>query len=211
MLLFAVIEPAHAIVDAFGIQGSYGYVNAHGTETDIDWKPGPVFSVGITAERMFSKRFGIQSGLIFSDNKIDLSSFNAGETYIFDNSHFMMLSLPVLIVNSFNAGWFSFCLQYGLTPGYMLINEFNFTDTSTQTEGVHENTHDLWYFQLAATAGITFRFRVGRFTDFYTGIMGNYHLTEIVRNAEGENSRFYSALVTAGFMFRTDVFPPREK
>lgn len=87
--LSLVYGTAENIVDIHGVKGDFGY-NA-----------GNAALFGLSYVRSLTGSFSIESGIIFSDNKTQLTSIQGGRGEFIYNEHIKMLSLPILLRRNF--------------------------------------------------------------------------------------------------------------
>lgn len=193
---------------SFGFTGFYGYSDMHSKDTaGVD--PGFCAGGGLVFEKMFSDRFGFRSGIEYGYSRIDFVMSGAYASSFDATWSFQKILVPLQLITSFNAGSFSVNLLTGINYGYIFISEMS-TDTAVIIDTHNDDAKKyINSNQFALSAGILLRFRFTRFTDFFMGAEGDYFLTNLLNHDSGADGTInvMEARFTAGWMFRTGIFP----
>ena len=198
---------------SFGFTGTGGLSELFPRSCDVETdKPGFTAGGGLVFEKMFSNLMGLHSGIIYryieNDITVDDSTNPLEATWSFHT-----VTIPFLMILSANTENFSFNLLAGVS--YINIIDSTIKNRSTLVYDM-ESQKGLSFInphQAAATAGINLKFRITKFSDFFIGIIGDFHPTNIFRSDHGNDEylHIYGGRVMTGIMFRTDVFPIHDK
>lgn len=198
---------------SFGLTGTAGFNGFLSRGIDLDNNYiGFSAGGGLVFEKMFSNRLGLHSGLVYRYMENDLMSEDPIEPLDL-NWSFHTLTIPFLMILAASTDSFSF----NLLAGFSYINIFDSSIRNRSfSPGNLESQNALSVInphQVAVTAGINFKFKVSKFSDFFVGIIGDFNPTNLFRADHGENEylHIYGARIMTGFMFRTDVFPIPKK
>jgi hypothetical protein len=94
-------------------------VDIHGAIGDFGYNAGNAALFGVSYIRSLTGSFSIESGMIFSDNKTQLTSILAGRGGFIYNEHIKMLSLPILLRRNFlKYFYFNFGLNVDMETNY---------------------------------------------------------------------------------------------
>ena len=187
---------------SIGFAGSYGINSAYTVRGDDDWSLDNGWHGGLVFEKMFSNRIGMHSGFWYSDARYsfgkDVTDTSGGYT------HIKSLSLPLDLILAFNGSMVSFNILTGINLLHIIDAKMYFDDGSDSADVLG----DLNYFNMAFELGFQLKFRAGRFSDIFIGVTGDINMLNTVRNSH-DNDYFllWNSRVTAGFLFRTDLFP----
>ncbi len=194
---------------AFGFTGTAGINGLHPRKSDIKSdNPGLTAGGGLVFEKMFTNRLGFHSGVVYRYIESDLKD---DAVNLLDASwSFHTITIPFLMIISGETESGSI----NLLAGFSYINIFDSTlknrDPYTASgKALSEiNPH-----QVAATVGINMKLQVTKFSDFFAGIIVDFHPTNLFRTDHGnsEHLHLYGARIMTGFMFRTDLFPIPKK
>lgn len=193
---------------AIGIAVKGGITNTYMKEIEGIDADGTGFNAGggLIIEKMFTNRFGIHTGLFYEYSR---TYFEMDEG-LGDNTDAewssQSISLPMLFITSFNSEIVSLNLLCGFTYRNIFISDMQ------KDENDHLTTDNALKYinsnQLGPTLGITLKFRVTRFTDFFIGAEGTYFTTNLLRNPDDSDSiHLYESSLITGWMFRTELFP----
>jgi len=163
--------------------------------------PGYNFGGGLVIEKMFSNRFGFNTGFIYNYSTVDFTMDTIEAEW---ENH--ILSIPFRLITSFNSGIFSFNLLTGIRYSHVFNSEMTDKKDAATDDGLRHVDSN----QLAINAGINLKFRVGKYHDLFIGIETNFYPTDLVRNHGSyydESMHYYNANITAGYMIRTNIFP----
>lgn len=198
---------------SFGFTGTAGLNGLFSRGSDVETEnPGLTAGGGLVFEKMFTNRLGLHSGIVYRYIEND---FKAGTTMIPLEAEwfFHTMTIPFLMIISANRENYSF----NLLAGFSYINIFDSTiknrsplvyDMESQNALSAINPH-----QAAVTAGINLKLKVTKFSDFFFGVIGDFHPTSLFRSDHGNNEylHIYGVRIMTGYMFRTDLFPIPEK
>jgi len=196
-------EDAHNI--SFGLAGSFGIFSAFSTSDDFTWKADYGWQAGFIVEKMFSSHFGIHSGFWYTDARIGFDSNSDGFVTSDAYTQIKSISMPLDVISSFNVSFFSVNFLSGLTFAHILKSEMHYNDAGVKKSV--DVLYDMNYFQLGINLGLTFKFRVGKFTDLFFGEIFDLYLLDTVKDSNNGKSNMYDMRTVAGFLLRTDVFP----
>ncbi len=197
---------------AFGFTGTAGINGLLPRKSDIKSDaPGLTAGGGLVFEKMFTNRLGFHSGAVYRYIENDFHSNDANQ--IDASWSFHTITIPFLMIISGNTESGSI----NLLAGFSYINIFDSTikntdsliyDVESEKALSRINPH-----QVAATVGINMKVQVTKFSDFFAGIIVDFHPTNLFRADHGKNEylHIYGARVMTGFMFRTDLFPIPKK
>jgi len=200
---FSQKEDAHNI--SFGLAGSFGMFNAFSTDDDMSWNMDYGWGAGFIVEKMFSSHFGIHSGFWYTDARIGFDSNSDGFVTTDAYTQFSSISMPLDVISSFNISFFSVNFLSGITFAQIMESKMYYTDAGV--EKTVDVLYDMNYFQFGINLGLTFKFRVGKFTDIFFGEIFDLYLLDTVQDSNNGKSNLYDLRSVAGFLFRTDVFP----
>lgn len=94
-------------------------VDIHGVKGDFGYNAGNATLFGLSYVRSLTGSFSIESGIIFSDNKTQLTSIQAGRGDFIYNEHIKMLSVPILLRRNFlKYFYFNFGLNIDMETNY---------------------------------------------------------------------------------------------
>ena len=194
---------------SFGFTGTAGINGLLPRKSDIKSDTlGLTAGGGLVFEKMFTNRLGFHSGAVYRYMESD---FKDDATNLLDASwSFHTITIPFLMIISGNTESGSI----NLLAGVSYINIFDSTiknrDPYTKSAKVLSeiNPH-----QVAATVGINMKLQVTKFSDFFAGIIVDFHPTNLFRVDHGDKEylHLYGARVMTGVMFRTDLFPIPKK
>lgn len=195
---------------SFGIEGDFGITNALKRKGSLDFRPGLSFGGGFVFEKMFNNRTGIHSGLGYNYT-IEKFSMGMGSSTTNNKFYMQQVNLPLYLITSFNAKNVSFNLLYGLNFGHIFYAKITTDDPAAELKGADILKY-LNYNQIGAAAGFRFVFRIGEFTDFYAGVMGEFNATTLFSTSGNSNDvqHMYAARGIIGVLMRTNVFPMQE-
>ncbi len=174
----------------------------HNMENVESEGPGYNAGGGLAIEKMFSNRFGINTGLVYSYVNIDF--LMDGTTDAIWTYH--MITIPFRLITSFNTENFSL----NLLSGIKYTNIFKSEMKNESTSEIDDSYRFVTANQIALSAGINFKFRVGKYHDLFIGIEGDFYPTNMIRQKDSyysESMHHCSVNLTAGYLIRTNIFP----
>jgi hypothetical protein len=190
---------------AGGLFGVYN-VNSYGNDK-MDWDPGLGYGGGIVFESMFSKTFGIHSGLWFYHSTLILNfpeKDTGSDEKIKHTIKSNMLNIPVYLITSIDSSVVTFNLLYGLTFSYIAESYMKPTPEENGQNSYSNVKKYLGYGQIGAGAGIEFLFKITKFTRLFIAFTGEYYFINIIPESEdGSVNHLYDVNVRAGIMLST--------
>ncbi len=206
----AVQESGEAPDASFGLGGSFGYFDIRTDGGGGDWEPGMVYGGGFVFEKMFTNRLGIHSGMHYQEARFGFTDSNSDNNFE-QNIHMRSYAVPLYLITSANGRKVSLNLLTGLTFSHILKATF-LEDTG---ENIPEMSvlQYLEYNQVALSAGLNLKFRIGRFTDFFIGGIGDFHISKFVaeKGDSDKEDHVYMIRGITGILFRTNLFPIADK
>ncbi len=212
-------EPGSSPNLSFGLAGSYGlYNNWQRKEGDMMMKHGFTrgYGGGIIFEKMFNNILGIHSGLWFNQlnltmsmkQKITSTSINPMSlAYTKMDVTGWTIGIPLSLVTSLNASFFSFQIHAGIKYTHILQSEMTHNNILLMLYKRKMDMISLTYqSQFGFTLGIFFKFRTIAYVDLLFGAEGELYVTKLVKNDTGV-THLFGLTARAGIMFRTNVFP----
>lgn len=198
---------------SFGFTGTAGLTGLLSNSSDIENdKPGFTAGGGLVFEKMFTNRLGLHSGITYRYIKDYIAVENVPDPDELAWS-FHTLTIPFLMILSANAKNSSFNLLAGISYINILDSTIKkrssfVSDMESQKALSFINPH-----QVAATVGFNLKFKVTRFSDFFAGIIIDFHPTNLFRTDHGHDEYLfmYGGRIMTGFMFKTDLFPTPKK
>jgi hypothetical protein len=190
---------------SFGPAGSFGYFDIYTSGGGNDIDSGILYGGGFIFEKMFSNRLGIHSGMQYQE--VRLGFFNDDdEEDLFMRSY----AVPLYLITSFNGTMFSLNLLTGFTFSHLV--EVKFLKNPDTGDPEINLLQYMTQNQAALSAGLNLKFRIGRFTDFFIGSVGDFHITKMLNDRADSDNRnhFYNIRGITGVLFRTNLFPISE-
>ena len=198
---------------SIGINGNYGKFNFKKSDSmNINNEPGMYTGGGLTVEKMISDNFGFSSGIQYRYFHTDFSMGDESSDFII-KWIIQTVDVPVLMIFSFRGEWASLNFTAGAVYSYIFSSMMK-TDSSNPTG---KNKDDALKFtdanQIGLTAGASLRFKVTQYTDLVLGVTGEYYPTNLLylRDDSDDKLNLYNYSLTAGYMFRTNIFSGSDK
>jgi len=181
------------------------------TDKGLDNKPGLYTGGGITLEKMISPNFGLGSGIQY---RYFNTEFRMKDEEPSDEIKwtFQSINIPFLMILSLGGENSSLNLEGGFVYSRIYSSVMKTSpDNSPEMEDdvlTLINTN-----QLGLTAGIIFKIKATKYTDFVFGVMGEYYPTNLLYNRDDDDDEInmYNYSLTTGYMLRTNIFPGSEK
>jgi len=194
---------------AIGINGNYGLFDMSHRNMEFSNENGLYSGGGITIEKMTGDNTGFGSG-------IQYRRFNASFTWV-DSTlgtpfkvvcKLQSVNIPFFMILSLGGEYFAVNFEGGAVYSHIVKTRMK-AHTALPLDRDKDNA--LKYIetnQFGLTAGILFKVRVTEYTDFMIGVTGEYYPTNLLIKHEDSNQKLnmYNYSVTAGYMFRTNVF-----
>ncbi len=180
-----------------GVSGGYSDVVISGTTSET-WSPGPVYGGGIIFEWMWSEYFGLHSGVWFYRVSQELEFESSTDVTTADSN---ILTLPVYLTAAQQWGRFGISVLAGFDFGYIWDTELS-NDSSANPERA-DITHYMNKNQFAVSAGLDFRFGIGRFTYLFVGGMASFYCTNLIDGDDQSDIRLYTFTAHSGILLRT--------
>ncbi len=208
-----VITPSYSAVQnsalqhiSVGMAGNFGYCNAINRKGDNDYSQDICYGGGIVIEKMFSNNFGIHTGVWFNTGSIE---YNISMTTVEQKAEwtFMSISMPVYLIASINASFFSLNVLFGMDVEHIFHSKMK---SKSSEQGDVDILKYINYNQIGPGGGIQFKFRVSKYSDLVIGAFASLRATEISSQDDNNKANLYNYRATAGFLYRTDVFPMKE-
>lgn len=198
-LLRAEQAPTSSMRASFGagVSGGYSDVVISGSTSET-WSPGPVYGGGIIFEWMWNEYFGLHSGVWFYRLSQELEF--EGSTDI-TKAYSNILTLPVYLIAAQQWGRFGISLLAGCDFGYIWDTELN--NESSENPKRADITHYMNKNQFAVSAGLDFRFGIGRFTYLFVGGMASFYCTNFIDGDDRSDIRLYTFTAHSGILLRT--------
>ncbi len=177
---------------------------------------GGSYGGGFVFEKMFTNYVGIQSGMYIQSYELPVRfKFYAGipdiPVRVSTILRAVNISIPMTVLFSVNVSFFSVNFAAGVRVCYMV--DPTFTNKNINVPNYHNRISSLpaiHNFMFGLTGGVYFRFRMTENVDAFFGPDANIYLTETFKDDKDLTS-LYQLSLTAGFMFRTDVFPMKSE
>jgi hypothetical protein len=113
----AYSQSKNAVSLVYGTAGNI--VDIHEVKGDFGYNGGKAELFGLSYVRNLSTNFSLESGIIFSDNKTQLTSIQGSRGEFIYNEHIKMLSVPILLRHNFlKYFYFSFGLTVDMETNY---------------------------------------------------------------------------------------------
>lgn len=180
-----------------GVSGGYSDVVVSGS-TSESWSPGPVYGGGIVFEWMWNEFFGLHSGVWFYRISQELEFEGSTDVIVADSN---ILTLPVYLTAAQQWGRFGINLMAGFDFGYVWDSELS--NDSSENPKRADITHFMNKNQFAVSAGIDFRFGIGRFTYLFVGGMASFYCTNFIDGDDRSDIRLYTFTAHSGILLRT--------
>ncbi len=190
---------------SFGLGGSFGFFDIYTKGGDGDWDSGISYGGGFIFEKMFGNRLGVHSGMLYREARFGFTDDN--EQKIVMRSYAVPL---YLITSPVNRGNFSLNVLTGFTFSHLVqVKIQENSDTGEPEIDVHQY---MVSNQVALSAGLNLKFRIGRFVDFFIGSIGDFHITKFLSENDGgdQQDHIYNIRGITGVLFRTNLFPVSE-
>ncbi len=159
---------------------------------------------GVALQKMFSNRWGIDSGFFYTFRTITFSLKGTPDMFQWEDQ---VISMPLRIITSFNHSSFSLNLLTGVKYSHLFKRSFKFKSSGKDgprgvIEGMNAN-------QMALSLGMHFKFRVGKYHDLFFGIEGDGNFTADLRTDTflKKTIHYYHGSLVAGYLMRTNFFP----
>jgi len=198
---------------SIGVNGNFGTFDINKNNVHLETEPGLYTGGGLTIEKMIYPVFGFGSGIQYRYFKTDFVMKDKNKQEVDATWTFKTINIPFLMILSFSGGDSSLNLVGGAVYSHIFHSEMK----ADEDEDVTKHKDNVLKFtntnQIGATAGIIFKIRATKFSDFMFGVMGEYYPTSIIYNRNGSDDKInmlnYSLMT--GYMFRTNIFPGSEK
>lgn len=190
---------------SFGFGGSFGYFDIYTRGGEGDWNSGFSYGGGFVFEKMFNNRLGIHSGMRYQEARLGFTD-NGKEGKILMRSY----AVPLYLITAFNGENFSLNMLTGFTFSH--IGKATIQENSSNGTPEMNVLQYIKYNQAALSAGLSLKFKIGRFIDFFIGSIGDFHITKLLsETGNGENrDHIYNIRGITGILFRTNLFPISE-
>ncbi|MGQ9842991.1 MAG: outer membrane beta-barrel protein [Spirochaetota bacterium] len=159
----------------------------------IKWKPGMMAGGGFFLENMFSRHFGIHSGLSYALHECDLEFSDASDNNITSRNHSIII--PLYVISSFG-NKLRFDILYGLS--YMHIFQNTMSNDNDSTNGIKY----INYNQYGAGLQIRMAFAINRFTYFYAGPHGQFYVSNVIESTNWRDY-MYNIQLEIGMLLKT--------
>ncbi len=196
---------------SIGINGNFGSFEIYQKNMDLEIKPGIYTGGGISLEKEIYGILSIGSGIQYRYFNTDFTMED--EIPVFDiRWTFQSINIPFLMILSFSGGESALNLIGGVVYSNIFYSVMT-TDAKTPED---EDRDDVERFtnsnQIGLTAGIVFKIKSTKYTDFVFGVMGEYYPTNLLNDVgdTGEKLSMINYSFTTGYMFRTNIFPGSE-
>jgi len=196
---------------SFGINGNFGLFDVISRNFDFENKKGFYTGGGISLEKLFSNNTGFGSGIQYRRFKteyvLEESGTSTGIKY--DVSWTLQsINIPFVYIIAFRGDNFGLNLEAGAVYSHITKSTMK-VDTSLILDSYTDDA--LKYIkadQIGLTAGIIFIIKATDYTDFTFGITGEIYPTNLLIERDYFNGKLnmYNYSLTAGYMFRTNVF-----
>jgi len=190
---------------SFGINGSYGSFNLYSRRMNLNTKPGIYTGGGISVEKMLYSHFGIGSGVQYRYFNTDFVMEEDSTTRYDATWTFQTINLPFLMILSFRGNSVALNLVGGAVYSHIFYSEMESGSSIPykQKDNVLRFTR---VNQIGLTAGMVFKIKTTQYTDFLFGVMCEGYPTNLLYNVNDSKVYMYNYSLTAGYMFRTNLF-----
>ncbi len=189
---------------SIGLAGSFGIYDIYARKGSNNWKRSIGYGSGFIFEKMFNNRFGLHSGLWATESFVFYIENDTGTEFKIKNR---AVSLPLLLITSFNVSFLSINFLAGPTFSYLFYSKI--VENNMNISGEAYLIKFIKYDQAAISGGINIKFRIGRFTDLFVGGTADFSITNLLNNNGSDNNfdHYYNYKGIFGIMFRTNLFP----
>jgi hypothetical protein len=193
---------------SIGINANFGSFDMYQQNMDLDVKPGIYTGGGISLEKQVYGIFSIGSGIQYRYFNADfimtdkVPSFESTWT-------FQSINIPFLFIVSFSGEKSALNLVGGVVYSHIFYSVMK-TDADVVLEKYKDDADRFTNSnQIGLTAGIIFKIKSTKYTDFLFGVMGEYYPTNTLDDAgnSGDKLHMINYSFTTGYMFRTNIFP----
>ncbi|MDY6935048.1 MAG: outer membrane beta-barrel protein [Spirochaetota bacterium] len=208
--LFSSVDnnPTPKISMGIGISfGDYETTREYGSGGE--WESEGAFGCGFIFENMLSNRFGIHSGIWFSQFILSIHETNHGhhdesteDNYSDDiESRNNMLTIPLYLITSFQFSMITLNLLTGLNFSY-ITESFLYNNTSNQQRSVDIKKY-IGYTQIGIGGGLEIKFRFFRFVDIFLSGIGERYFNDYIPADDNWEGFLYDFRILTGVLFRT--------
>jgi hypothetical protein len=194
---------------SFGLVGTFGTQFPVVLYGPIKFEPGISYGGGFVLEKMFTSRIGIHTGIYFTES---ISPFTMNFFSNPDSSIMRMgsITIPVYFIGSFNKSFFSLQMLAGVTLTQILYSITSPNPPLATGNASSEAVYQLSQFMAGPGVGLNFKFRGSKYFDLYFGFISTFYFQNFLPRSPDTYVFFYDVKLTAGFMFRTNLFPKPE-
>lgn len=196
---------------AFGVGGFYGFYDViHNYGEGNNWEEGDGYGGGIIFEAMISNRFGIHSGIWYSQFTLTLEItdyYQDEEEGITQVEWFRnevkseIITVPIYLITSFRLSVFTFNLLTGFNFSY--VTESSMSTKTMEGKESAEIKKYIGYSQAGVGGGLEIKISLPGFIDiFFTGTGERYFNNLFNENKEWSDF-LYNYKAMAGIMMRT--------
>ncbi len=193
---------------SFGLVGTFGTQFPVVLYGPIKFDPGISYGGGFVIEKMFTSNAGIHTGLYFtqSHSNLTMNYFPSSKSEVMRAGS---ITLPIYFIGSFNKSFFSLQMLAGVTLTQFL---YVITSPNPSPDGniSSEALKDISQFMAGPGVGLNFKFRVAKYFDLNFGFITTFYFQNFLPHSPDTYAFFYDVKATAGFMFRTNLFPKPE-
>ena len=195
---------------AFGVGGFYGFYDViHDYGKGGNWKEGDGYGGGMIFEAMLSNRFGIHSGIWYSQFTLTLDiadhsqeGTTEGPEVWFDNEiKTDIITVPIYLITSFRLSVFSFNFLTGFNFSY--ITESSMSTKTPEGKESADMKKYLGYSQVGVGGGLEIKISLPGFIDIFFSGTGERYFNDLVKENKEWSDFLYNYKAMAGIMMRT--------
>jgi hypothetical protein len=165
---------------------------------------------------MLNTRFGIHSGLWYSEYKISNELLIPGNYTLWVRSALTVQSIkmPLCLVTVLYPGtYFQIDLLAGINLSFVFRSNMYLTRT-IDTNAIYCKTFNalpiLNNYHAGATGGINFKFKIGGYVDFFVGGLAEIDFNSLTSGGATGKNNPYDFRGISGIMFRTNMSRPAD-
>ena len=176
---------------------------------DEEWKSGYGYGGGIIFEKMLSDRFGIHSGVWYSQFELTLTMNEDSGDPVPDPSNepleleikCRIFTIPVYLMTTFDLNFMSINILAGLNLSY-ITETYLYADSP---EGRMSADIDKYmnYTQFGVGGGIELKFRIFGHIELFISAIGERYLNNLISANPGSEDYLYNVKVLSGVLLRT--------
>ena len=196
---------------SIGVNGNFGFFDVFKRNINFENKKGFYSGGGISAEKLLNDNYGFGSGIQYRHFSTDFvleDSVSASSDVYTIKWTLQSINIPFLMILSFRGDFFGVNLEAGAVYSHIYLSSMKTGTTITLPRYTDNAFKYTKADHLGLTAGIIFKIKATDHTDFTTGITGEFYPTNLLIQREGFSGKLnmYNYSLTAGYMFRTNVF-----